>query len=383
MYYVAEGHPPRPAWRAGLRWSFFGATPRGTWSRSRCCGWRRPTCASSSARSRRSGRRSRRVRARGGGRAAAPLHLYGVTTWGLAGSGGFRDGDGQGPPGELTERVCLRVCGGAAKSLYRPPRPGETIFKVGKAAVAAREEQADSRGLGWAVPPPPVQGLICAPGSPDRPAGPPQLRPHAAAAARHHVQHRAGGAGESMIHAMSCHASLYPCILHAPQPWRSAVSGLVSRSWVPSSHAPAPPLPPAAPQGGPSTALQPADFAAEIVQHFPEGAVTAPYKWKDYAPRVFRQLRRVAGLDSRDYLLSLTGGGALRELPSPGKSGSVFFLSDDDRWAGRTGGIGAGGPGGLGLSARTWEGWEGGRASVGRWAKGHSRVLPLLHNGGR
>lgn len=67
------------------------------------------------------------------------------------------------------------------------------------------------------------------------------------------------------------------------------------------------------------------------MQHFPEGAVTAPYKWKDYAPRVFRQLRRVAGLDSRDYLLSLTGGGALRELPSPGKSGSVFFLSDDDR----------------------------------------------------
>ncbi len=33
-----------------------------------------------------------------------------------------------------------------------------------------------------------------------------------------------------------------------------------------------------------------------------------------------------------DYLLSLTGEAALRLLGSPGKSGSVFFLSDDDRW---------------------------------------------------
>lgn len=33
-----------------------------------------------------------------------------------------------------------------------------------------------------------------------------------------------------------------------------------------------------------------------------------------------------------DYLLSLTGDAALRLLGSPGKSGSVFFLSDDDRW---------------------------------------------------
>jgi hypothetical protein len=36
----------------------------------------------------------------------------------------------------------------------------------------------------------------------------------------------------------------------------------------------------------------------------------------------------------RDYLLSLTGDAALRMLGSPGKSGSVFFLSDDDRWVG-------------------------------------------------
>jgi hypothetical protein len=34
-----------------------------------------------------------------------------------------------------------------------------------------------------------------------------------------------------------------------------------------------------------------------------------------------------------DYLLSLTSDDALRLLGSPGKSGSVFFLSDDDRCA--------------------------------------------------
>lgn len=31
-------------------------------------------------------------------------------------------------------------------------------------------------------------------------------------------------------------------------------------------------------------------------------------------------------------MLLITGCRALRELPSPGKSGSVFFLSDDDRF---------------------------------------------------
>ena len=57
-----------------------------------------------------------------------------------------------------------------------------------------------------------------------------------------------------------------------------------------------------------------------------------PFKWKDYAPRAFDALRRAFGVDDGDYLVSLTGESSLRELPSPGKSGSVFFLSDDDRF---------------------------------------------------
>ncbi|CAI5961790.1 unnamed protein product [Closterium sp. NIES-65] len=44
------------------------------------------------------------------------------------------------------------------------------------------------------------------------------------------------------------------------------------------------------------------------------------------------ELRAMFGIDPADYTLSLCGDNALRELSSPGKSGSVFYLSDDDRF---------------------------------------------------
>lgn len=56
------------------------------------------------------------------------------------------------------------------------------------------------------------------------------------------------------------------------------------------------------------------------------------FKWKDYAPMVFRRLRESFGIDPADYLMSLCGNEALRELPSPGKSGSMFYLSHDNRF---------------------------------------------------
>ncbi|PRW20830.1 Phosphatidylinositol 4-phosphate 5-kinase 2 isoform A [Chlorella sorokiniana] len=82
--------------------------------------------------------------------------------------------------------------------------------------------------------------------------------------------------------------------------------------------------------------LRESDFSEETTQHFPPGSETAPFKWKDYAPRVFHRLRQSFGIDNTDYLLSLTGEAALRLLGSPGKSGSVFFLSDDDRFLVKT-----------------------------------------------
>ncbi|KAI9267891.1 hypothetical protein BDA99DRAFT_435960 [Phascolomyces articulosus] len=56
------------------------------------------------------------------------------------------------------------------------------------------------------------------------------------------------------------------------------------------------------------------------------------FKFKDYAPWAFRQLREQFGIDPADYLVSLTSKYILSELGSPGKSGSFFYYSRDYRF---------------------------------------------------
>ncbi|KAH7146372.1 hypothetical protein EDB81DRAFT_489163 [Dactylonectria macrodidyma] len=56
------------------------------------------------------------------------------------------------------------------------------------------------------------------------------------------------------------------------------------------------------------------------------------FKFKDYAPWVFRRLRTLFRLDPADYLMSLTGKYILSELGSPGKSGSFFYFSRDYKY---------------------------------------------------
>ncbi len=57
------------------------------------------------------------------------------------------------------------------------------------------------------------------------------------------------------------------------------------------------------------------------------------FKFKDYAPWVFRTLREQHfHLDPADYLLSLTAKYILSELGTPGKSGSFFYFSRDYRF---------------------------------------------------
>ncbi|KAI8339223.1 hypothetical protein BC941DRAFT_460672 [Chlamydoabsidia padenii] len=56
------------------------------------------------------------------------------------------------------------------------------------------------------------------------------------------------------------------------------------------------------------------------------------FKFKDYAPWVFRHLREQFGIDPADYLISLTSKYILSELGSPGKSGSFFYYSRDYRF---------------------------------------------------
>ncbi|KAF8403638.1 hypothetical protein HHK36_011742 [Tetracentron sinense] len=70
----------------------------------------------------------------------------------------------------------------------------------------------------------------------------------------------------------------------------------------------------------------------------PEGSKYTPphqsceFRWKDYCPLVFRTLRKLLKVDAADYMISICGNDALRELSSPGKSGSFFYLTNDDRY---------------------------------------------------
>ena len=56
------------------------------------------------------------------------------------------------------------------------------------------------------------------------------------------------------------------------------------------------------------------------------------FKFKDYAPWVFRHLRATFHIDPADYLVSLTSKYILSELGSPGKSGSFFYFSRDYKY---------------------------------------------------
>lgn len=56
------------------------------------------------------------------------------------------------------------------------------------------------------------------------------------------------------------------------------------------------------------------------------------FKFKDYSPAVFRELRSLFGIDPADYLVSITGKYVLSELSSPGKSGSFLYYSNDFRF---------------------------------------------------
>ncbi|KAG8378319.1 hypothetical protein BUALT_Bualt08G0125100 [Buddleja alternifolia] len=87
--------------------------------------------------------------------------------------------------------------------------------------------------------------------------------------------------------------------------------------------------------------LKPSDFDPKEkfwTRFAPEGSKITPphqswdFRWKDYCPVVFRHLRELFQVDPADYMLAICGNDALRELSSPGKSGSCFYLTQDDRF---------------------------------------------------
>ncbi|XP_073121538.1 phosphatidylinositol 4-phosphate 5-kinase 1 isoform X2 [Henckelia pumila] len=95
----------------------------------------------------------------------------------------------------------------------------------------------------------------------------------------------------------------------------------------------------------PMREIRSCDFGeqARIKMHFPsKGSQLTPshhsmdFYWKDYCPMVFRKLRELFKLDAADYMMSICGGDGLRELSSPGKSGSFFYISHDDKFVIKT-----------------------------------------------
>lgn len=80
-------------------------------------------------------------------------------------------------------------------------------------------------------------------------------------------------------------------------------------------------------------------FSAKVKVAFPhEGSRETPphkfsdFRWKDYCPKVFGKLRSLFVVDPGEFMLSICGEVALRELSSPGKSGALFYISHDDRY---------------------------------------------------
>ncbi|KAL8061124.1 hypothetical protein ABFX02_02G067900 [Erythranthe guttata] len=95
----------------------------------------------------------------------------------------------------------------------------------------------------------------------------------------------------------------------------------------------------------PMREVRSSDFGeqARIKMFFPrKGTQLTPphnsidFNWKDYCPMVFRNLRELFKLNAADYMMSICGDDGLRELSSPGKSGSLFYLSHDDRFVIKT-----------------------------------------------
>jgi len=82
------------------------------------------------------------------------------------------------------------------------------------------------------------------------------------------------------------------------------------------------------------------DFALRNSEFFPaDGSVSKPrhnsrdFIFKDYCPHVFRQLREFYGCDTDEYIESICDEDSpLRQLGSPGRSGAVFYFSNDMKY---------------------------------------------------
>lgn len=55
-------------------------------------------------------------------------------------------------------------------------------------------------------------------------------------------------------------------------------------------------------------------------------------KWVHPAPFVYKAIRRRFGVSEKDFLDATCGESRVRELPTPGKSGALFYITEDERY---------------------------------------------------
>jgi 1-phosphatidylinositol-5-phosphate 4-kinase len=65
-------------------------------------------------------------------------------------------------------------------------------------------------------------------------------------------------------------------------------------------------------------------------QYYNKEYLPGHFKFKEYCPRVFNDLRKRFNVDNKDYMLSLAASPPT-SMDSPGRSGSAFFLSFDKK----------------------------------------------------
>eukprot|EP00903_Cladosiphon_okamuranus_P014087 g13094.t1 len=96
-------------------------------------------------------------------------------------------------------------------------------------------------------------------------------------------------------------------------------------------------------QDGVQDSLTPEDFTQQDKYVFPPagavGRLATPshklnktFKFRDYAPKVFKKLRGTFGIDEASYMNSVAGNYAYLELITNSKSGSFFFYSHDHKY---------------------------------------------------
>lgn len=70
---------------------------------------------------------------------------------------------------------------------------------------------------------------------------------------------------------------------------------------------------------------------AGAVQNHEHGEATRT-SWIHHAPVLYKKIRERFGITDRDFIESVAAESKIRELPTPGKSGALFYITDDEEY---------------------------------------------------